>query len=183
MTDDDDKSQNRNQKNFTDEELWEYATRDVKLIKGRKKTSDQPQPAKNITEVGVSSRRRESFPETQPRRGQEVDQRTSERLRRGQMHIEGRLDLHGMTQNQAYDALLHFIPRMHAQGKRCVLVITGKGRQYTQASLLDQTIGVLKQKTPEWLGSAPLNRYVLKIEAARPQHGGEGALYVLLRRQ
>ncbi len=99
------------------------------------------------------------------------------------MDIDARLDLHGMSQNQAYDALLEFIPRSYASGKRCVLIVTGKGHQrHGNQSLLERTDGVLKQKTPQWLNDAPLFQYILSVQTAKPKHGGEGALYILLRR-
>ena len=114
----------------------------------------------------------------------ELDHRTRERLRRGQVDIEGRIDLHGMSQNQAYDALLRFIPSAHAHGKRCLLIVTGKGHQrHGDTSLLNRTPGVLRQKTPQWLSDPPLAKYVLDVQNAKPKDGGEGALYVLLRRR
>ncbi len=116
-------------------------------------------------------------------KSKDIDRRTEQRLRRGQLDIEGRLDLHGMNQNQAYDALLDFIPKSYNNGKRCVLIITGKGyRRHSDQSLLERTNGVLKQKTPQWLDDMPLSNYVLNVQTAKPKHGGEGALYVLLRR-
>jgi len=114
-----------------------------------------------------------------------IDHRTQQRLKRGKMSIDGRLDLHGKTQNEAYDALMEYIPAAYASGKRCLLVITGKGVPRSgDIKMIDRSehIGVLKQKTPEWLSMPPLSPYVLDIQPARPNHGGEGALYVLLRR-
>jgi DNA-nicking Smr family endonuclease len=102
-----------------------------------------------------------------------VDRRTAERLRRGQMPVEARLDLHGLTQAEAHRALCGFIAGARLAGKRCVLIITGHGRM---------SGGVLKAATPRWLAEPGLRAHVLTIAPARPQHGGAGALYVLLRR-
>jgi DNA-nicking Smr family endonuclease len=106
-----------------------------------------------------------------------VDKRSAQRLRRGLLPIEARLDLHGKTQTEAHDALDRFLARAQAGGKRCVLVITGKGGRGE-----GEGPGVLKSAVPRWLDEPHLRARVIAIAPARPQHGGEGALYVLLRK-
>ncbi|WP_374384630.1 Smr/MutS family protein [Dongia sp.] len=105
-----------------------------------------------------------------------IDQRQAERFRRGQIPIEGKIDLHGRTQAEAHDALLHFLERAFKHGKRKVLVITGKGMTQSKS-------GILKTNVPRWLNEPAFRRLVLALSQARPEHGGEGALYVLLKRQ
>jgi len=105
-----------------------------------------------------------------------IDKRQAERFRRGQLPIEGKIDLHGRTQAEAHDALHHFIARAHKAGKRKLLVITGKGTTKSQG-------GVLKTNVPRWLNEPGLRGYILAISDARPEHGGTGALYVLLKRE
>lgn len=100
-----------------------------------------------------------------------VDKRTAERLRRGKMGLDGTLDLHGMTQAKAHTALTLFIDTAHHADKRCLLVITGKGQ------------GILKRAVPHWLSDPFLRPKILSVMTARPDHGGDGALYVLLRRR
>ncbi len=110
-----------------------------------------------------------------------VDKRSVDRLRRGKLPVEARLDLHGMTQNEAEAALARFLAGAQTAGRRCVLVITGKGAAREREMF--ESPGVLKRMVPVWL-NAPANRaLVLAFAAARPQHGGSGALYVLLKRQ
>jgi DNA-nicking Smr family endonuclease len=109
-----------------------------------------------------------------------IDKRQGERFRRGQLPIEGKIDLHGRTQAEAHDALQHFIERAFKAGKRQLLVITGKGM--TQGNAQVTKSGVLKANVPRWLNEAPMRRLILAISQARPEHGGEGALYVLLKR-
>lgn len=104
-----------------------------------------------------------------------IDKRQGERFRRGQLPIEGKIDLHGRTQAEAHDALQHFIERAHKAGKRQLLVITGKGMTQSKS-------GILKTNVPRWLNEAPMRRLILAISQARPEHGGEGALYILLKR-
>ena len=100
-----------------------------------------------------------------------VDRRTTERLRKGKLEIEARLDLHGHTQESAHRALFAFIDASFAAGRRCVLVVTGKGK------------GVLQSGVPRWLNEAPMRPKVLSIQYAQQRDGGTGALYVLLRRK
>ncbi|HEX6440748.1 MAG TPA: Smr/MutS family protein [Stellaceae bacterium] len=102
-----------------------------------------------------------------------IDRANAERLKRGRRPIEARLDLHGMTQAEAHAALSRFIAGSRAAGHRCVLVITGHGRS---------SGGVLKQSVPRWLNEPSMRRQLLAIAPAQPQHGGAGALYLLLRR-
>jgi DNA-nicking Smr family endonuclease len=105
-----------------------------------------------------------------------IDKRQAERFRRGKTPIEGRIDLHGRTQAEAHDDLHDFLSRAHAAGKRCVLVITGKG-------ITGSKVGVLRANVPRWLNEPGLRRHILAFDYAEPQHGGEGALYVLLKRK
>jgi DNA-nicking Smr family endonuclease len=110
------------------------------------------------------------------REAPQLDARTGQRLRRGQVPIEGTLDLHGMTQQEAHLKLNDYIVKAHARKKRCVLVITGKGKS-------GEGTGVLRQKFPQWMGMPPLREIVLKIQLAIQSHGGAGAWYVYLKRQ
>ena len=95
------------------------------------------------------------------------------RLQKGNLHVEARLDLHGMTQNAAHAALIRFVLSEAGRGSRLLLIITGKGKQGT---------GVLRQYVPVWLEAAPLAAHLLAVRPALPRHGGDGALYLLLRR-
>ena len=100
-----------------------------------------------------------------------IDGSTQRRLNRGEVLIDLRLDLHGMTAARAHSQLIQFIVSAAHQGCRCVLVITGKGS------------GVLNGHVPNWLKQQPLSLHVLALAEARPKDGGSGAFYVLLRRK
>lgn len=106
-----------------------------------------------------------------------IDANTTRRLRRGQLPVEAVLDLHGMTQEAAEIALAGFIRRAHGSRKRVVQVITGKGRFSAVEG------GVLRRALPRWLQTEALAPLVLTYTASRQQDGGEGAFYILLRRQ
>ncbi|MCF8466843.1 MAG: Smr/MutS family protein [Sneathiella sp.] len=128
-------------------------------------------------------------PETTPSRRKNVpglDKRSAERLRKGQMEIDGRLDLHGLTRNDAHRRLRNFITAAQIQGKRCVLVITGKGSAAQKTDdapfMAPEKTGILREAVPKWLVAPDLRHLVIDIRTAQPKDGGSGALYVLLRR-
>jgi DNA-nicking Smr family endonuclease len=104
-----------------------------------------------------------------------LDRRSAERLRRGEMAIAARLDLHGMTQEEAHRALVRFIEASYEAGRRALLLITGKGGSDGE--------GVLRRAVPRWLAEPRCRALVLASFPARPRHGGDGALYVLVRRK
>lgn len=108
-----------------------------------------------------------------------MDARAFSKLKRGRLRPEAHIDLHGMTVPSAHTALSAFILKARADGKRLVLVITGKGRA---AETTREVGGVLRRKVPHWLEIPPLAQAVLQIESAHQRHGGSGAYYVYLRR-
>jgi len=116
------------------------------------------------------------LPELAPGRTIGLDKRSAQRLKRGQTRPDARIDLHGMTQAEAHRALDEAVLNSRARGRRCLLVITGKG------SVSSGKGGVLRQMVPRWLNQAPLRAAILAIETAQPRDGGGGAIYVLLRR-
>lgn len=112
-----------------------------------------------------------------------IDRRSLQRLRRGLIPIEARLDLHGHSQESAHAALLAFLRGASRAGKRAVLVITGKGAPApTETAAPRPGRGVLRQAVPRWLREPEAAALVLGVAAAAPEHGGGGALYLLLRR-
>jgi DNA-nicking Smr family endonuclease len=106
----------------------------------------------------------------------DLDRRKAERLSRGKLPIEATLDMHGLRQAEAHRRLETFLADCQAAGKRCVLVVTGKGLHKEEA-------GVLRGAVPRWLNEAPNRARVLSFDYAQQKHGGTGALYVLLRRR
>ena len=114
----------------------------------------------------------------------QLDGSTDDKLRRGKLPLEARLDLHGMTRDQARAALENFVFQSQSQDRRCVLVITGKGKNSPQEER-DWWEG--KQKTlracfSDWISEDPLRSLVIKSYSAQPEHGGSGAFYLYLRR-
>jgi DNA-nicking Smr family endonuclease len=120
-----------------------------------------------------------------PGRAPGLDRRSALRLKRGKTEIDGRIDLHGMTQEQARSALTGFVISGYRQDRRCLLVITGKGRRPArdETNAWSAESGILRQRVPRWLEEPPLVGCVLAYSPAQPEHGGSGALYVLLKRR
>ena len=120
----------------------------------------------------------------QPGKTPGLDRRNAQRLRRGQMKIDARLDLHGMTQAEAHGSLNRFLADSAAAGRRCVLVITGKGSRPRDDDLpIPARTGVLRDAVPRWLAEPGNRALIVATHTAAAQHGGGGALYVLLRRK
>ncbi len=173
-----------------DRALWQHVTRDATPLAKREppsarsaareapepKSKRENKPAKPLPRPRAPVPIRRAEPELEHGRAAGVDRRRSERLRRGQLPVEARLDLHGYTQDRAHSALDRFLGEAQARSLRCVLVITGKGTT-TDAG------GVLRAQVPRWLNEPDNRARVLAFDYAQPKHGGLGALYVLLRRK
>ena len=113
-----------------------------------------------------------------------LERRERQRLSRGVLAIEGRIDLHGLYQAEAHAALVGFLLRARAAGQARVLVVTGKGgKDGRRGADADAERGVLRRSVPHWLRGAELRPIVLGFEEAARHHGGAGALYVRLRRR
>ena len=112
-----------------------------------------------------------------------IGRRRYDRMIRGKMEPEGRIDLHGMTRDAAHAALTGFVLDALARGLRLVLVITGKGRPDTSDALVPERTGILRHSLPHWLSAPPLSGLVLEIRPAHRRHGGAGAVYLYLRRR
>ena len=113
-----------------------------------------------------------------------VNGATQERLRRGLIEPDARIDLHGMTQAAAHRALFTWMAAAHSRGYRLVLVVTGKGnpKNDENAPWMMSAHGVLKQMVPRWLNEPELAALIASVQPAHVKHGGGGALYVYLRK-
>ncbi len=186
-----------------DRRLWQHVVRDAEPLTGRDRLRSRlddlnesaerrPQGPNRDKAAGPASpnaRRSAPLPMARPvpaakkteaplvhgsRDG--LDRRKAERLRRGKLPIEATLDLHGLRQAEAHRRLERFLAESQAAGKRCVIVVTGKGVHKDQG-------GVLRAAVPRWLNEPPNRARVLSFDYAQQKHGGTGALYILLRRR
>lgn len=169
-----------------DRELWELVAKQVKPLRKPRATKVQTAPrTEPSTTVPVAKPAPSPRPSAQaaaPRPTKPaipplapLGKRERTKLSRGRSEIEARLDLHGMTQMRAHRALTGFLHRAHHDGLTFVLVITGKGRSGGES-------GVLRRQVPEWLSLPEFRAFVVGFEEAAISHGGEGALYVRIRR-
>lgn len=176
-----------------DHRLWDAVKQSIKPLEKRDRiyspfTSHPELPEKDTAVQAPAQRRRVILPKgyhpappKDPKARQTpelshgespgVDKRTANRLRKGRMQIDGKLDLHGLSQAEAHRALISFIENAYAMQKRCVIVVTGKGR------------GILKDNVPRWLNDGLLRARILSFSYAQQKDGGEGALYVLIKRR
>jgi DNA-nicking Smr family endonuclease len=169
-------------------ELWHHVAQTVRPLKSRRRTSQPKQEPTNAPAAKKAAKPAAPVApavkaQPKPAKPHElthglshgIDRRQAERFRKGKLPIEGKIDLHGRTQQDAHDDLLAFLKRAHAAGKRTMLVVTGKGMTTSRT-------GILRQAVPRWLNEPAFRPLVLAFDYAEPQHGGEGAIYVLLKR-
>jgi len=108
-----------------------------------------------------------------------MDGNLAKRFKRELFKPEATLDLHGVTEKDAFERVCDFVKNAYSQKKRCILIITGKGRE--EGTLFNEH-GVLKQTVPNWLTNSEISSLVLAYKNPSPALGGEGALYILLRK-
>jgi DNA-nicking Smr family endonuclease len=177
----------RRKRGLSEEEraLWESVAKQVKPLRKRQRvkppaalpaleTNAAPEPA---TPSGHVARRIVVPPKAEPPPLAPIGRRERSHLSRGRKEIDARLDLHGMTQTRAHRALFGFLQRAHHDGLTFVLIITGKGKIGSESER-----GVLRRQVPQWLGLPEFRSLVVGFEEAHIGHGGEGALYVRVRR-
>ena len=159
--------------------LWSLVASTVHPLSGRKPLADVSGPIPTQDALAAPLR---LAPTPAPSRSpgarsleeKVIEPRRKHRIAKERDPIGARIDLHGMTQDRARAALEGFLYRAWDEGYRAVLVITGKGVQGD---------GVLRRRAPEWLGAATLSHIVAGISEAHRRHGGDGALYVALKRK
>jgi DNA-nicking Smr family endonuclease len=179
----------RRKRSLSEEEraLWEHVAKQIKPLR-KKPRGAKPQADSPVVEVAAAVKpaalpkpaasakiARAPKPEAPPLAP--IGRRERSQLSRGRKEIDARLDLHGMTQTRAHHTLFSFLQRAHSDGLTFVLVITGKGRMGAESER-----GVLRRQVPQWLGLPEFRSLVVGFEEAHIGHGGEGALYVRIRR-
>lgn len=111
-----------------------------------------------------------------------LDTLISRKLSQGKIRPEGKIDLHGLNQQEAYTTLCDYIEHAHKKGKKYILVVTGKGKSLKQPQdWFTPSAGVLKRNLPHWIKTPPLKDFVIDAISAHSKHGGGGAFYVILK--
>ncbi len=179
----------RRRRNLSEEErmLWESVAQQIKPLRKKPRAAKAPAPSPPVETpaiarpvpppkphppVGIQRVPKPEAPPLAP-----IGRRERSQLSRGRKEIDARLDLHGMTQTRAHRVLFGFLQRAHSDGLTFVLVITGKGKMGAESER-----GVLRRQVPHWLGLPEFRSLVVGFEEAHIGHGGEGALYVRIRR-
>jgi DNA-nicking Smr family endonuclease len=161
--------------------LWTTVTKSIAPLRESSESSDDGASVSGTVRPKPSATRPPARPPATVDRKHPplapLGRRMKQRVARGKEGIDGRLDLHGLTQVEAHATLLRFLRTASSRGARLVLVITGKG-----ARAGDGERGVLKRQVPQWLGLPEFRALVVGFEDAHVAHGGEGALYVRVRR-
>jgi DNA-nicking Smr family endonuclease len=167
--------------------LWESVARQTKPLRKKPRAAKAPAdlppaeapvatkfntPPKSLPPAAVPRVAKPEAPPLAP-----LGRRERSQLSRGRKEIDARLDLHGMTQTRAHRALSGFLQRAHSDGLTFVLIITGKGKMGAESER-----GVLRRQVPQWLSLPEFRSLVVGFEEAHVGHGGEGALYVRIRR-
>ena len=183
----------RRPRSLSDDEraLWDGVTRAVKPLRRRKPAEPRGEAPSVDEKPKTKAPAAIKPPAPRPLRAAPpplapLGRRMKQKVARGAEPIDGRIDLHGMTQSEAHDALPRFLLSRQRQGARLVLVITGKGRQDDRRDRAERSgnrhRGVLNRQVPLWLESPELRPLVVGFETASVGHGGAGALYVRVRR-
>lgn len=170
----------RNHVDLQDLKVWQEFTRDIKPIKSSQRVTEpvapkkvhvKPQPMQVDPDVNLRSLQRS---EVRVIEGTDfMDKKSLRMLHRGEMKIDARIDLHGMTEAQAFSELFKFLHSSYQNSHKLVLVITGKGTA--------ENPSILKYKLPHWLKHEKIAPLIIRFCQASRSHGGEGATYVMLK--
>lgn len=182
-----------------DDALWQTYTQDLHRLPKKKarprdpliqnrgvsegkpsRLTSGPQKRSNVIENGGQT---ENYNDKTPSFKETSDRNIARQLKRGTLQVEATLDLHGFTQEEAFNALSRFITVCQQKGKRFLLIITGKGKNLHRQNIDEVRPGVLKEKVPQWLQQGHFQSHVISISGATRLHGGSGAYYVRIRKK
>jgi len=156
--------------------LWAEVARSIQRRPGAAAPLEPPSAPPRAPPASAPAKPAPPAPRPGPPPLAPIERKLKRDLARGRGGIDARLDLHGLTQAEAHEALRGFLVGAQARGERLVIVVTGKGKAFSDEP------GVLRRLTPMWLRAPELRAIVLGFEEAARHHGGAGALYVRLRR-
>lgn len=184
-----------------EEALWRMVMKDVTPLPGKAlKPEVQPaivpppaaaqprlKPSRLVAPIPVKGTPPVAMPAVNPESAYQMNRGWDRKLRRGSVNIDDRIDLHGLTREQAFTVLHRFLLNAIGTEKRCLLVITGKGQRnmggHDARPDILKSPGILKSEVPRWLHHGPLAPQILSVQASHAKDGGGGAYYVILRRQ
>lgn len=177
-----------------DKALWEKVTESVTPL-GERPDAPPLKPRKVVRDLREGRELPNEWharPAPTPNAG--IDRKTRRQIKSGRMDVDRSIDLHGMTQDQAFNVLKAAVEGGVRRGDKTLLVVTGKGGKrfsqleatpaaYRTRNEFEQLGGVLKRMVPIWLNDTELKPFIQSYGPSAKEHGGEGALYVILRKR
>ena len=170
---------------FNDDESWNEAIKGVSPLKksprdtGRKSKVFHVVPKVSANTVYHGNRLQDlEFGKTA-----DIDASTAKKFKDGSFKIEEELDLHGCTEDAAFDKVINFVKNAYIKGRRCVAIITGKGLHVEKGDEIFKSRGVLKERVPQWLNLPEIRPLILAINHPQPKDGGSGVIKILIRRK
>lgn len=166
-----------------DNEVWQELIEDIAKIKKAPKATSLPKlkdikirPTLNVTPPSTQINS-DLFDNTA-----NIDGNSMRRFQKNDYPVEATLDLHGYTESRAYEAVHNFIQKSYQYGRRCVIIVTGKGYHASNDEDIFSNRAILKNAVPNWLNSEQLKPFILSFTHPKAELGGSGALYILLRK-
>lgn len=157
-----------------DKEIWAAYSKGVKKLDGSDQEEEKPQEKALPSHAAVKVKEKDVSPTLPPPpapvKPQPLDARIERNMSLGDVVVEAKIDLHGKTEQEAYEAFQRFIEKQSAKGKRMLLVVSGKS-------------GMLQVNVPRWAQTSTFSPYIMAVRTASPLHGGDGAYYVLLNKR
>ena len=168
-----------------DKKSWENIIKDIKKISYPIKAEDNKVIIKEIKEreqyefTNISTLLSELTENTY----NGIDKQTIKKFKKEEIAIEATLDLHGYTEKEAYEQVKTFIQTSYQKNKRCILIITGKGRTNSDDNIYTSTKGILRNGLPQWLNNPEIRPLILAFRHPSEAKGGKGAVCLLLKRK
>ncbi|WP_262692451.1 Smr/MutS family protein [Kordiimonas aestuarii] len=177
-----------------DREIWQKVTESVTRLGGRPETPPLQSLPKIYLKEEARGLRMEWHTKASPQPEARIERRMQRQIATGRQEVDRSVDLHGMTQDRAFAKLRTTVEGAIRRGDKTLLVVTGKGgKRFSQLDAIpaayrtrgdfDQHGGVLRRMVPLWLEGPELKPFIQSYGTAAPEHGGDGALYVILRRR
>lgn len=170
--------------NESDINFWLETVKDVKESKHNDIITEEKSPQIKIKEHRQFAVRQEFSTYSKNLEDFEggIDKATLRKFKKQEFKIEAVLDLHGLTEDEAFVKVDNFIPQCYNHGKRCVVIITGKGNTIREDDDIFTPKGILKRQVPQWLNMPRIRAMILVYTHPAERLGGEGALYILLKK-
>lgn len=167
------------------DESWEELTKSIIPLKKEATETSRPKPILKITPKITANMvySGDSLDSLKIGSTANIDNNTAKKFKNGELKVEAELDLHGCTEEKAFEKVMSFVKNAYLHQYRCIDIITGKGLHATEDCDFFNVRGVLKDRVPQWLNLPEIRPLILAINHPSHQNGGSGVIRILLRRQ